>query len=210
MARRPAVPRRALYGGGYLIVHLDGIVARSWFYSQADIAAGIVMVIVLLEAARRVIGVTITVIALAFVLYGMAGPRGALPWLREYLPGILAHRGYGLERIVGQLYLGQEGIFGLPLGVAATVVFTFVPFGAFLETTGAGRFFIDLAYGIAGRQRGGPAKAAVFASGFMGSISGSAIANVATSGAFTIPLMKKPGYTREEAGGAEAAASTGG
>lgn len=199
-----------MYSGGYLIVNLDAIINRSGFFIQTDITAGIIMVIVLLEAARRVIGITITLIALVFVLYGMAGPRGALPWLGEYLPGILAHRGYSFDRIIGQLYLGQEGIFGLPLGVAATVVFTFVLFGAFLETTGAGKFFIDLAYAIAGRQRGGPAKAAVVASGFMGSISGSAIANVVTSGAFTIPLMKKLGYTREEAGGVEAAASTGG
>ncbi|MDA0699945.1 MAG: TRAP transporter permease [bacterium] len=200
----------ALYGGGYLLLNLDAIIARSGFFQPADITAGIVTIVVLLEAARRVIGITITIIALLFVLYGMAGPRGELPWLGEFLPGILAHRGYGFDRIVGQLYLGQEGIFGLPLGVAATVVFTFVLFGAFLETTGAGRFFIDLAYAIAGRQRGGPAKAAVVASGFMGSISGSAIANVVTSGAFTIPLMRKLGYTREEAGGVEAAASTGG
>ena len=200
----------ALYGGGYLILNLDAIINRSGFFTQTDITAGIIMLIVLLEAARRVIGITITLIALIFVLYGMAGPRGALPWLGEYLPGILAHRGYTFERIIGQLYLGQEGIFGLPLGVAATVVFTFVLFGAFLETTGAGKFFIDLAYALAGRQRGGPAKAAVVASGFMGSISGSAIANVVTSGAFTIPLMKKLGYTREESGGVEAAASTGG
>jgi len=200
----------ALYGGGYLLLNLDAIIARSGFFQPADITAGIVTIVVLLEAARRVIGITITIIALLFVLYGMAGPRGALPWLGEFLPGILAHRGYGFDRIVGQLYLGQEGIFGLPLGVAATVVFTFVLFGAFLETTGAGRFFIDLAYAIAGRQRGGPAKAAVVASGFMGSISGSAIANVVTSGAFTIPLMKKLGYTREEAGGVVAAAATGG
>jgi TRAP transporter 4TM/12TM fusion protein len=200
----------ALYGGGYLLVNLDAIIARSGFFVPADITAGIIMIVVLLEAARRVIGITITIIGLVFVLYGMAGPRGELPWLSEFLPGILAHRGYQFERIVGHLYLGQEGIFGLPLGVAATVVFTFVLFGAFLETTGAGRFFIDLAYALAGRQRGGPAKAAVIASGFMGSISGSAIANVVTSGAFTIPLMKRLGYTREEAGGVEAAASTGG
>ena len=168
------------------------------------------MTVVLLEASRRVIGVTITVIGLVSILYAMAGSRGTLPWLGEYLPGILEHRGYGIERIVSTLYMGLEGIFGLPLGVAATVVFIFVLFGAFLETTGAGKFFIDLAYAAAGRQRGGPAKAAVVASGFMGSISGSAIANVVTSGAFTIPLMKQLGYTREEAGGVEAAASTGG
>jgi TRAP transporter 4TM/12TM fusion protein len=200
----------ALYGGGYLIYNLDAIINRSGFFIQADVTAGIIMVIVLLEAARRVIGGTITVIAMVFIVYAMSGPRGALPWLSGYLPGILSHRGYSFDRIIGQLYLGQEGIFGLPLGVAATVVFTFVLFGAFLETTGAGKFFIDLAYALAGRQRGGPAKAAVIASGFMGSISGSAIANVVTSGAFTIPLMKRLGYTREESGGVEAAASTGG
>jgi TRAP transporter 4TM/12TM fusion protein len=165
---------------------------------------------VLLEASRRVIGITITAIASVFIVYAMAGPRGALPWLGEWLPGILAHRGYTTDRLIGQLFLGQEGIFGLPLGVAATVVFTFVLFGAFLEMTGAGRFFIDMAFALAGRQRGGPAKAAIVASGFLGSISGSAIANVVTTGAFSIPLMKKLGYSKEEAGGVEAAASTGG
>jgi len=200
----------ALYGGWYLLFNLDAIIARSGFFRPEDIRAGIIMTLVLLEASRRVIGLTITIIGATFVVYAMAGPRGALPWLGEWLPGILAHRGYSLDRIVATLYLGQEGIFGLPLGVAATVVFTFVLFGAFLETTGAGKFFIDLAYAAAGRSRGGPAKAAVVASGFMGSISGSAIANVVTSGAFTIPLMKKLGYKPDEAGGVEAAASTGG
>jgi TRAP transporter 4TM/12TM fusion protein len=200
----------AVYSGGYLILNLDAIIARTGFFIPADIHAGIIAVIVLLEAARRVIGWVITIVAVVFIVYAMAGGRGELPWLGEYLPGILAHRGYDIPRIVSQLYLGQEGMFGLPLGVAATVVFTFILFGAFLETTGAGKFFIDLAYAAAGRQRGGPAKAAVVASGFMGSISGSAIANVVTSGAFTIPLMKKLGYKPEEAGGVEAAASTGG
>ena len=199
-----------LYAGGYLLINLDAVIGRSGFWNSSDITAGIIMVVVLMEAARRTIGLAITLISMFFVLYATAGPRGALPWLGEWLPGILAHRGYSLDRIIGHLYLSQEGIFGLPLGVAATVVFTFVLFGAFLETTGAGKFFIDLAYAVAGRQRGGPAKAAVVASGFMGSISGSAIANVVTSGAFTIPLMKKLGYTREESGGVEAAASTGG
>ena len=200
----------ATYAGGYLIYDLDGILGRSGFFLQRDIVAGIVMIIVLLEASRRVIGITITAIASIFILYAMAGPRGALPWLGEWLPGILSHRGYTTDRLIGQLFLGQEGIFGLPLGVAATVVFTFVLFGAFLEMTGAGKFFIDLAFALAGRQRGGPAKAAIVASGFLGSISGSAIANVVTTGAFSIPLMKKLGYSKEEAGGVEAAASTGG
>jgi TRAP transporter 4TM/12TM fusion protein len=200
----------SVYTGWYLIANLDAIIRRTGFFTQDDITAGIVATLVVLEASRRVIGVTITVVASVFIVYAMSGPRGSLPMLADFLPGILAHRGYDVNRIVAQLYLGQEGIFGLPLGVAATVVFTFILFGAFLETTGAGKFFIDMAYAAAGRARGGPAKAAVVASGFMGSISGSAIANVVTSGAFTIPLMKKLGYKPEEAGGIEAAASTGG
>jgi TRAP transporter 4TM/12TM fusion protein len=200
----------SIYTGYYLIANLDGIIARTGFFARGDINAGLLALVVLLEASRRVIGNTITIVAGIFLIYAMAGTRGNLPWLGEYMPGILAHRGYDIDRVVAQLYLGQEGIFGLPLGVAATVVFTFVLFGAFLEVTGAGKFFIDLAYAATGKRRGGPAKAAVIASGFMGSISGSAIANVVTSGAFTIPLMKKLGYKPEEAGGIEAAASTGG
>lgn len=200
----------SVYIGYYLIGNLDGIIRRTGFFNQTDIQAGIIAILVLLEASRRVIGNVITILALTFIVYAMAGSRGSLPWLADFMPGILSHRGYELDRIVAQLYLGQEGIFGLPLGVAATVVFTFVLFGAFLEVTGAGKFFIDMAYAATGRQRGGPAKAAVVASGFMGSISGSAIANVVTSGAFTIPMMKKLGYKPEESGGIEAAASTGG
>ena len=126
------------------------------------------------------------------------------------MPGILNHRGYSIDRVASQMTLGAEGIFGIPLGVAATFIFVFVLFGAFLEVTGAGKFFIDLAYAATGRQRGGPAKAAVIASAGMGSISGSAIANVVTTGAFTIPLMKRLGYRPAQAGGIEAAASTGG
>lgn len=200
----------SVYVGLYLIVDLNGIIGRSGFFLQRDIVAGIIATVVVLEAARRVIGITITIVAGVALVYAMAGPRGALPWLADLMPGILAHRGYSFDRLIGHLYLGQEGIFGLPLGVAATVVFTFILFGAFLESTGAGKTFIDMAYAVAGRQRGGPAKAAVVASGFMGSVSGSAIANVVTTGAFSIPLMKKLGYSPEEAGGVEAAASTGG
>jgi TRAP transporter 4TM/12TM fusion protein len=151
-----------------------------------------------------------TIIGACFIAYAFAGSRGELPFLADAMPGILNHRGYSLERLASQMTLGAEGIFGIPLGVAATFVFVFVLFGAFLEATGAGKFFIDLAYAATGRQRGGPAKAAVIASAGMGSISGSAIANVVTSGAFTIPLMKKLGYRPAQAGGIEAAASTGG
>ncbi|MEQ5802990.1 TRAP transporter permease [Halomonas sp. H10-9-1] len=200
----------ALVTGGYLVLYLDEIINRAGFWSQADIVVGCIATVTVLEAARRAVGLGMTVIGVIAILYAFAGPRGGLPWLGEWLPGILEHRGYGLDRLVGQLYLGQEGIFGLPMGVAATYIFIFVLFGAFLEITGAGKFFIELAYAATGRQRGGPAKAAVIASAGMGSISGSAIANVVTTGAFTIPLMKRLGYKPHQAGGIEAAASTGG
>ncbi len=196
----------ALIGGSilaaaYLLTNLDGIMGRAGAWSGTDLTVGVVAVLTLLEASRRVLGWGITVIGAAAVVYAYIGP---------WLPGLLRHGGYSTGRILGQLYLGQEGIYGIPLGVAATFVFVFILFGALLEVTGAGRFFIDLAYALTGRQRGGPAKAAVLASASLGSISGSAIANTVTSGAFTIPLMKRVGYRPEEAGGVEAAASTGG
>ena len=185
----------------YLTLNLDAIVGRAGTPSTLDVVVGGAAVITLLEATRRVLGWAISSIAVLFVCYAYLGP---------FLPGVLRHGGYGTGRIVGQLYLGQEGIYGIPLGVAATFVFIFILFGALLEVTGAGQFFMDLAYALTGRQPGGPAKAAVVASAAMGSVSGSAIANVVTSGAFTIPLMKRVGYRPEEAGGIEAAASTGG
>ncbi|WP_069384506.1 TRAP transporter permease [Halomonas caseinilytica] len=200
----------AVITGGYLVLYLDEIINRAGFWTQTDIVVGCIATVTVLEASRRAVGLGMTVIGVLAILYAFAGSRGELPWLGEWLPGILEHRGYGLDRLVGQLYLGQEGIFGLPMGVAATYIFIFVLFGAFLEITGAGKFFIDLAYAATGRQRGGPAKAAVIASAGMGSISGSAIANVVTTGAFTIPLMKRLGYRPHQAGGIEAAASTGG
>jgi TRAP transporter 4TM/12TM fusion protein len=191
----------SIFAGLYLTINLDAIVNRAGAWSGADVFAGVVAVATLLEAARRALGWPISFIATCFIGYGYAGP---------FLPGVLRHGGHSTGRLVGQLYLGQEGIYGIPLGVAASFVFIFILFGALLEVTGTGQFFIDLAYAATGRQRGGPAKAAVLASAAMGSVSGSAIANVVTSGAFTIPLMKKVGYTPEEAGGVEAAASTGG
>ncbi|MGO2241919.1 MAG: TRAP transporter permease [Halomonas sp.] len=200
----------AIVTGGYLVFNLDEIFSRAGFWSSADILVACIATVTVLEASRRAVGLGMTVIGLIAIVYAFAGPRGELPWLGEWMPGILEHRGYSIDRVAGQLYLGQEGIFGLPLGVAATYIFIFVLFGAFLECTGAGKFFIDMAYAATGRQRGGPAKAAVLASAGMGSISGSAIANVVTTGAFTIPLMKKLGYKAKQAGGIEAAASTGG
>ncbi|WP_322895319.1 MULTISPECIES: TRAP transporter permease [unclassified Yoonia] len=195
--------------GAWLPMNIETI-ANQIFPRQIDIWMGILTIIVVLEGARRAVGLGMTIIGVFFLAYAFAGSRGELPFLADWMPGILNHRGYSLDRVASQMTLGAEGIFGLPLGVAATFVFIFVLFGAFLEATGAGKFFIDLAYAATGRQRGGPAKAAVIASAGMGSISGSAIANVVTTGAFTIPLMKKLGYRPAQAGGIEAAASTGG
>jgi len=167
-----------LIGGGILVgfwvpLNIDTI-ANSIFPRQIDVTVGIITTILVLEAARRAVGLGMTVIASVFIVYAFAGRKGELPWLADFLPGILNHRGYSLDRAASQMTLGAEGIFGIPLGVASTFIFVFVLFGAFLEVTGAGKFFIDLAYATTGRQRGGPAKAAIVASAGMGSISGSA------------------------------------
>ncbi|WP_050526190.1 TRAP transporter permease [Pseudorhodobacter aquimaris] len=199
----------SILAGAWVPVNID-IIANQVFPRTIDVWIGILTIVVVLEGARRAVGLGMTIIGAFFIAYAFAGSRGELPFLADWMPGILNHRGYSLERLSSQMTLGAEGIFGIPLGVAATFVFIFVLFGAFLEATGAGKFFIDLAYAATGRQRGGPAKAAVIASAGMGSISGSAIANVVTTGAFTIPLMKKLGYRPAQAGGIEAAASTGG
>ena len=185
----------------YPVVYYDQIVQRIGQPTQADVLLGVAMVLLVLEATRRVIGLFMSVLVAAFLAYA---------WLGPLLPGPMAHRGYTYQRISYHSYLFQEGIYGLPLGVAATFVFMFIFFGALLQKSGGGTFFIDLAYCLTGRRRGGPAKAAVVSSAFMGSISGSAIANTVTTGAFTIPMMKKVGYKPHEAGGVEAAASTGG
>jgi TRAP transporter 4TM/12TM fusion protein len=161
----------------------------------------VVGTLLVLEACRRVIGLVMTGICLTAILYAHFGP---------YMPELIIHKAYSIERIATTLWLTTEGIFGIPIGVAATFVFVFVLFGAFLESTGGGNFFIELAYSITGRFSGGPAKTAVVASGFLGSISGSAVGNVVATGSFTIPMMKKVGYRPHVAGAIEAAASTGG
>lgn len=166
-----------------------------------DKTLGVIMVLLVLEITRRTIGNTLTLIAVASLAYAYFG---------RSLPDFMVHRGFSWERIVSQMYCTLEGIYGTPIGVMATYVFLFVLFGAFLQNTGATEFFIDLAYALTGKYVGGPAKTAVLASGLMGSVSGSAIANVVTTGCITIPLMKKIGYKPEVAGGIEAAASTGG
>ena len=187
--------------GAYIFIDLNGIFDRQGDWSQWDIAVGITLILLVLEATRRVIGLNLTCIALGFLCFGYYGP---------YIPDILVHKGYSIERMATTLSLTTEGIFGLPTGVAATFVFIFILFGSFLEKTGAGNFFIDMAYSITGRFSGGPAKTAVVASGFMGSVAGSAVANVVATGSFTIPMMKKIGYRPHVAAAVEAAASTGG
>jgi len=185
----------------YIVANLLEIVERQGDWLVRDQVVSVLGVLLVLEACRRVIGPVMTGICLAAVGYAMYGP---------YLPDLLAHKGYSLERISTTLWLTLEGVFGVPIYVAATFVFIFVLFGAFLQVSGGGNFFIDLAHALTGRFSGGPAKTAVIASGFMGSVSGSAVGNVVATGSFTIPMMKKVGYRPHVAGAIEAAASTGG
>src|SRR5512139_1563971 len=162
---------------------------------------GAIGTLLTLEAARRIVGLPIVVIASTFLVYAYLGP---------YFPGFLTHRGYSVERIVSHMYFTTEGILGIPLGVSATFIFLFILFGAFLEKTGIGKLFIDIANAIAGWAAGGPAKVAVITSALEGTVSGSSVANTVGSGSFTIPMMKKLGYRPEFAGAVEASASTGG
>ncbi len=187
--------------GAYIWIEFDEIIKRQGDWVTMDVVMGAIALFLVMEATRRTIGLFMSAIALIFLLFAYFGP---------YMPNLLAHKGYSIERITTTLYLTTEGIWGLPTGVAATFVFIFILFGAFLERTGGGDFFIDLAYSLTGRLTGGPAKTSVVASGFMGSVSGSAVANVVTTGAFTIPMMKRVGYRPHVAGAIEAAASTGG
>ncbi|HHY37235.1 MAG TPA: TRAP transporter permease [Firmicutes bacterium] len=187
--------------GVYILANYDQLVLRAGAPTQMDLVMGFLAILLVLEATRRSIGPELPTVAIIFLIYAYLGP---------YMPGLLAHKGYDLKRIIYQTYLTTEGIFGTPLGVSSTYVFLFILFGAFLEKTGVGRFFIDLAFALTGHMRGGPAKTAVVASGLMGSISGSSVANTVTTGTFTIPLMKSVGYKPHFAGAVEAAASTGG
>ncbi|PNH82166.1 TRAP transporter permease [Vibrio diazotrophicus] len=173
---------------------LDGL-------QSLDQAAGIVLILLLLEATRRTVGLVMVLIAVLFLVYAMFG---------DVLPDNVASKGFSVEEIIRFHIYSTNGVYGAPLAIAAGVVFMFVLFGAFLQVTGAGQFFIDMAFSVAGKYRGGPAKASVIASAALGSISGSAIANTVTTGALTIPMMKKLGYKSEQAAGIEAAASTGG
>jgi len=187
--------------GMYLVFNYTRLMETAGDYTRIDMIVGIIGTLLTLEAARRVVGLPILCIASSFLLYAYFGP---------YFPGFLAHRGYSVERIVSHMYFTTEGILGIPLGVSATFIFLFVLFGAFLEKTGIGKLFIDIADAIAGWAAGGPAKVAVITSALEGTVSGSSVANTVGSGSFTIPMMKKLGYRPEFAGAVEASASTGG
>jgi TRAP transporter 4TM/12TM fusion protein len=191
----------AAYAVMYHVIYYNELVLRPGLPTTMDIIVGFTGIALLLEGTRRVSNPVLPVIAIFFILYCYYG---------RYFPSIFAHRGYNTMRIINHMYLGTEGVFGTPLYVSATFVFMFILFGTFLEQTGMGRFIIDLAMALAGHSTGGPAKVAVLSSGLMGSISGSSVANVCTTGMFTIPLMKSVGYRPAFAGAVEAVASTGG
>ncbi len=186
---------------GYIVYNYDVIVLEAGPPTDMDLIFGTLAIGLVLEATRRIVGFPIALVALVFLIYALYG---------NYIPGIMGHKGFTVSRIVAHMYLTTEGILGMPLGVSASFVFLFVLFGAFLHSTGLGKFFIDLALAAAGKYVGGPAKVAVLASGFFGTISGSSVANTVSTGTFTIPLMKSVGYRSHFAGAVEAASSTGG
>lgn len=191
----------AAYSSLYIVIDYEDIVIRYGSPNTEDIVTGILLVILLLEAARRTIGPALPFIAGCFIMYAFLGP---------YMPDLIAFKGTSLHRFVGQMTMSTEGIYGIPLDVSATIVFLFVLFGAMLDKAGAGHYFIQLALSLLGRFKGGPAKAAIMGSGLTGLVSGSSIANIVTTGTFTIPMMKKVGYPPTKAAATEVAASTDG
>ena len=195
----------------YIYVFYDQLVDRGGillkinfsddFTIPVELILGIVGILILLEATRRVIGVPLVVIAVCFLLFSYFG---------QYAPDIISHGGLSLKRLVGFQWFDQEAIFGIPIGVSVDFIFLFVLFGALLETAGGGKYFLDLAFAMVGKMRGGPAKAAILGSGMTGLISGSSIANTVTTGTFTIPIMKKTGFSKEKAGAIEVSSSVNG
>ena len=185
----------------YLVVNYTALTERAGMPTQTDLIMGGILIAMLLEATRRISNPVLPGLAVFALLYCYFG---------RYMPEMFSHRGFTVERIINHMYLGTEGIFGTPLEVSSTFVFMFILFGSVLEKTGMGKFIIDLSLAMAGGTTGGPAKVAVVASGLMGTISGSSVANVCTTGMFTIPLMKSVGYKPYFAGAVEAVASTGG
>lgn len=191
----------AIVVGSYWTINYERLVQSLGQLEQMDFIIGLLAVLLVLEAARRAVGLPITIIASLFLLYAYFGPQ---------MPAFMAHRGQSVESIVNLMFYSTDGILGTPISVSATFIFVFLLFGAFLVKTGVGQYFNDLAVSLAGKLTGGPAKVAIFSSALQGTISGSSVANVVTSGSYTIPMMKKLGYKKEFAGAVEASASTGG
>ena len=185
----------------YLVLCYDELITRAGLPNSTDLLMGFIMIIVLLEATRRISNPILPCLAIVALLYCYFG---------RSMPSLIMHRGFSVARIINHMYLGTEGIFGAPIEVSSTFVFMFILFGAVLEKTGLGKFIIDLSLALAGWSTGGPAKVAVVSSGLMGTVSGSSVANVCTTGMFTIPLMKSVGYEPHFAAAVEAVASTGG
>jgi TRAP transporter 4TM/12TM fusion protein len=191
----------AAASAAYLFIFYQDLAQRPGSLTTADLVTACIGIPLLLEATRRALGPPLAIIALVFLIYSLAGP---------YMPGLLAHRGVSFTAMANHQWITTEGVFGIALGVSTSFVFLFVLFGALLERAGAGHYFIQLAFSLLGHLRGGPAKAAVVASGLTGMISGSSIANVVTTGTFTIPMMKRTGFSAEKAGAVEVASSVNG
>lgn len=185
----------------YIWADYMGIVDRTGMPNEIDVIIATILVVLVLEGARRVTGNALPILSLIFIFYGLFG--------RE-MPSIFFHRGYDWNVLSNHMFANTEGIYGTSVAVSASYIFLFILFGSIMSKSGMGQFFNDIALALAGHTKGGPAKVAVIASGFLGSINGSAVANVVTTGAFTIPLMKKTGYNKEFAGAVEATASVGG
>ena len=191
----------AAFAASYLYLFYDQLATRPGSPITQDLIIALGGLVLLLEATRRALGLPLTIVAGVFLVYALAGP---------YMPDVISHKGASLSKLSSHMWLGTEGVFGVALGVSTSFVFLFVLFGALLERAGAGNYFIQVAYAMLGHMRGGPAKAAVVSSGLSGVISGSSIANVVTTGTFTIPLMKRVGFPATKAGAVEVAASTNG
>ncbi len=189
------------FSAAYLFIFYEALSGRSGAPTDLDIAVGVCGMLLLLEATRRALGPPLMIVAIVFLAYTFGGP---------YMPDVIAHKGQSLSKVMSHQWLTTEGVFGVALGVSTSFVFLFVLFGAMLEQAGAGNYFIKMAFALLGHMRGGPAKAAVVASATTGLISGSSIANVATTGTFTIPLMKRVGFPGTKAGAVEVAGSTNG
>ena len=187
--------------GLYQWIFYADLIARAGDPTRADLVVGTLLAVLIFEGTRRLMGAALPLMCGACLLYWFFG---------QYLPAPLNHRGYDFDQVIGQLSYGTEGIYGMPIYVSATYIFLFILFGSFLEHAGMIQLFTDVSLGLFGHTRGGPAKVAVFASGMMGTISGSGVANVVTVGQFTIPLMIRFGYRRAFAAGVEATASMGG